>query len=53
MEVSEKIFRIILDSLSVHIYWTDRDTRIAGANLLQARNFGDKDVESCIGKNIW
>jgi len=53
MENLNEIFQAIIDSLSVHLYWTDRETRVIGANLLQARNFGDKDVVNCIGKDSY
>lgn len=43
----------ILDVLPIHIYWTDKETRIEGANLSQAINFGDESVESCIGKQTY
>ena len=53
MKISTKLFQAIIDSLPVHLYWTDKNTKIVGANISQARNFGDKDVASCIGKNSY
>ncbi len=53
MDFSKDLLQAIIDSLPVHLYWTDLDTKIVGANISQARNFGDKDVASCIGKNSY
>lgn len=53
MEISNELFQAIIDSLPVHLYWADKNTRIIGANLLQARNFGDQEVQGCIGKNSY
>jgi len=48
-----KKLQVILDVLPIHIYWTDKETRIEGANISQAVNFGDESVESCIGKQTY
>ena len=51
MRLSKKLIQQIIDALPVHLYWANKEAKIEGANILQAINFGDKDVKSCIGKN--
>lgn len=53
MKLTEDLLRKIIDMLPAHIYWTDKNTKIIGANLTQAINFGYKDVASCIGKDTY
>ena len=53
MNQQYKLFQQVIDALPIHLYWTDKNTRIVGANIAQARDFGDKTVESCIGKNSY
>jgi signal transduction histidine kinase/DNA-binding response OmpR family regulator len=53
IKLTEDLLRKIVDTLPVHIYWTDKDAKIMGTNLTLAINFGCKDVESCLGKDIY
>jgi signal transduction histidine kinase/CheY-like chemotaxis protein/HPt (histidine-containing phosphotransfer) domain-containing protein len=53
MKLTKDLLRKIINILPAHIYWTDKDTKIVGANLTQAINFGCKDVESCLGKDTY
>lgn len=52
MSTDAHLFQVIIDSLPIHLYWTDKQLRLQGCNALQAKNFG-MSVEDALGKTMY
>lgn len=50
LQASQKMLRLVLDSIPVRVYWKDRDLRYLGCNSLFARDVGLDKPENIIGK---
>ena len=52
MKPDSHLFQTIIDSLPVHLYWTNKKLQLEGCNYLQAKNFGTT-VSETLGKTMY
>src|SRR3569623_706496 len=51
LQSSQKMLRLVLDSIPVRVYWKDRELRYLGCNHLFAADVGLQAPEDIVGKN--